>query len=658
MVAVCLALLALPIGDTERIAVLTAVAVGVAVTTVIPKHDRLATRAAGLAILVVALVPPEGLISLVALAALVVLGAASCDHVGMARIVPAAGLPLATLTLRTGAALNPTLVVAWLVVVVITLALGATAPSRHGRQQLGRTQGAGPNRFPRLQLIAAGAVLMIVVPLSLGVADAIDAKLPPIVASARVGDATGPALMAHPGLSGGLDTGQPVELSDEVVLRVRADRPRYWRGTTYENWDGRRWTSDLQPTPLVWSGAGVRLPAPDDGDGIVDADLPEPITITQQFTTERAGLDVLVGAWRIDSLYATVDRAKVGSDGSIRLETPLGAGATWTVTSEYVPATEADLRRSDPLLATVGTAPFAPYAIEDAVSDATADLARQITADAPTTYDKVRAIETWMDLNLTYTRDIATLPADTDAVDHLLFESKRGFCEQIGSALVVMLRSLGIPARLVVGYVPSDYQATSGEWISRASDAHAWAEVYFPGVGWRGFDPTAGVPTAVDEAAADQLETGWGFGGPGRWTVGGIVAAAVLTIRFRHQIGIGALVAGQLRPRVLGRPDEQPIDSIVGLHRRLDVCGTKLELDWPPTMTVRDRARSLVERGIDLATAEEVVRTLERATFGIEPDGPTDVLLGPARAAVAALEANVAQEVARSTRRHPAPVTR
>ncbi|MGI9611756.1 MAG: transglutaminaseTgpA domain-containing protein [Acidimicrobiales bacterium] len=658
IVAGCLALVTVPIGSTERIAVLTAVAIGVALAAVNPPHGRLATRAAGLAILVVALVPPEGPISVVALAALVVLGAASSDHVGMARIVPAAGLPIATLTLRTGAALNLTLLVAWLVVVACTLALGATAPAPRSRQQLGRLDGAGPNRFPRRQLLAAAAVVVIGVPVSLKVADTIDATLPPIVVAARMGDATGPALMPHPGLSGGLDTGQPVELSDEVVLRVRADRPRYWRGTTYEIWDGRRWTSDLQPTRLVWSGNGVRLPASSDGDAPVDADLPEPITLTQQFTTERAGLDVLVGAWRIDSLYAMVDRAGVGSDGSIRLETPLGAGAAWTVRSEYVPATEADLRRSDPILASGGTATFARYASEDSVSDATADLASDITADASTTYDKVRAIEAWMDRNLTYTRDIATLPADADAVDHLLFESKRGFCEQIGSALVVMLRSLGIPARLVVGYVPSEYDATSGAWISRASDAHAWAEVYFPGVGWRGFDPTAGVPTAVDEAPADELRPGSGFGRPEAWVVGGLLVVAVPAIRFRHRFGIAALVAARRRLSSFWRRDERSYDPIVDLHRRLDACGTKLELEWPPTMTVRDRAGSLVEHGIDPAIAEDVVRALERATFGIESDERPGAALDAAQAAVAAVETHVRHRVIRDTHWHPVGVRR
>jgi hypothetical protein len=83
-------------------------------------------------------------------------------------------------------------------------------------------------------------------------------------------------------------------------------------------------------------------------------------------------------------------------------------------------------------------------------------------------------------------------------VDRFLFEDRIGFCEQIGSSLVVMLRSLGIPARLAVGYTPGERNPFTGLYEVRARDAHAWAEVYFPGLGWQGFDPTAQVPLAGD----------------------------------------------------------------------------------------------------------------------------------------------------------------
>ncbi len=97
-------------------------------------------------------------------------------------------------------------------------------------------------------------------------------------------------------------------------------------------------------------------------------------------------------------------------------------------------------------------------------------------------------------LKATYPYDFYPPPQQpgTDAVDQFLFVDERGVCEQYVSALVVMLRAEGIPARLVVGYGSGDYNRITGYYEVRANDAHGWAEVYFPGAGWVPFDPTPG----------------------------------------------------------------------------------------------------------------------------------------------------------------------
>ncbi len=77
-----------------------------------------------------------------------------------------------------------------------------------------------------------------------------------------------------------------------------------------------------------------------------------------------------------------------------------------------------------------------------------------------------------------------------------LFGTRRGYCEQISTATVVMLRSLGIPAREAVGYVPGSYNPITDLYDVQAKDAHAWVQVWFPGYGWQNFDPTANVPLA------------------------------------------------------------------------------------------------------------------------------------------------------------------
>ncbi len=98
--------------------------------------------------------------------------------------------------------------------------------------------------------------------------------------------------------------------------------------------------------------------------------------------------------------------------------------------------------------------------------------------------------------NIHYTTDIPALAPRADAVTSFLFGSREGYCEQISTATVVMLRTLGIPARETVGYVPGPYNPITDLYDVQAKDAHAWVQVWFPGYGWQNFDPTAVVPLA------------------------------------------------------------------------------------------------------------------------------------------------------------------
>jgi hypothetical protein len=90
----------------------------------------------------------------------------------------------------------------------------------------------------------------------------------------------------------------------------------------------------------------------------------------------------------------------------------------------------------------------------------------------------------------TYNTKIDAPPPGRDAVDYFLFDSKQGYCTYYSSAMVVMLRALGIPAREAIGYAPGDYDSTTRQWVVRESASHAWPEVYFPNVGWLEFEPT------------------------------------------------------------------------------------------------------------------------------------------------------------------------
>lgn len=164
-----------------------------------------------------------------------------------------------------------------------------------------------------------------------------------------------------------------------------------------------------------------------------------------------------------------------------------------------------------------------------------------------TSADKVVALRDYLKNTYPYDYFPPPQPPGTDAVDQFLFVDRRGVCEHFVSALVVMLRSVGVPARLVAGYGSGDYNAITGYYEVHADDAHAWAEVYFPGYGWVPFDPTPGW--------RGDLQTGpvrrWVFsdlmGGPDFSRVSGLLSGEI------GAAGIAFLGAASRILRIAGR---------------------------------------------------------------------------------------------------------
>jgi hypothetical protein len=128
-------------------------------------------------------------------------------------------------------------------------------------------------------------------------------------------------------------------------------------------------------------------------------------------------------------------------------------------------------------------------------------LALELTSDQPTAYDKATSIETYL-RSYTYTLDLPPVPRQRDVVDYFLFDLRRGYCDYYASAMVVLARLAGLPARLVTGYASGSYDSKLGVYTVTAADAHSWAEIYFPGIGWVEFEPTAGQPALQRPEAA------------------------------------------------------------------------------------------------------------------------------------------------------------
>lgn len=125
------------------------------------------------------------------------------------------------------------------------------------------------------------------------------------------------------------------------------------------------------------------------------------------------------------------------------------------------------------------------------ITEKTYELARKITDGYTTTYDQVKAIENYFYTSgYQYNLKDSPIPEDVESVEYFLFESKKGGCVQFASAMTILCRTLGIPAKLTEGYVCEEYDATRGKYMIRAKHAHAFPEVYIPAYGWMIFEPT------------------------------------------------------------------------------------------------------------------------------------------------------------------------
>ncbi len=274
-------------------------------------------------------------------------------------------------------------------------------------------------------------------------------------------------------------------LSSTVMMYVKSPAWSYWRGYALDSYNGRTWSQ---------SDESLQTVRPDDD-------------FSSRFDV-NPGSPGYNGEWFVQSFYIVQDMPNIiwtggtpfqvyfaanelgqDSTGGLRVGTALASETTYSVISNRVDYPPESLRTVDGDIPPEVAAKY--LQLPGTVTERTRQLALDLTADAATDYDRVIAVR---DHLLTYEYDFfpPPQPPNTDAVDLFLFEDQRGVCEHYVSAMVVMLRSLGIPARFVVGYGSGDYNPMSGYYTVRANDAHAWVEVYFPDYGWVPFDPTPG----------------------------------------------------------------------------------------------------------------------------------------------------------------------
>ncbi len=299
-------------------------------------------------------------------------------------------------------------------------------------------------------------------------------------------------------------------LSDEVVMKVKSQEPTPYRGVAFDEYNGKGWEISTGDAAEELTADGPRYDLSIARD--VEPRQGPSREVVQVFYVEEDSPNVIFGAFRPETLFFPTSSIKIDEYFSLRAPYEISGGTTYSVISQVPNASADQLRQA-------GTS--YPQDVLDKYlqlpasgQERTRALARELTKDTTNPYDAVLTLNEHLKNNYPYDLFIPPQRENMDAVEYFLFEERRGYCEQFGSSLAVMARSLGIPARIATGYVSGEYNPFTGLYEVKASDAHAWVEVYFPGYGWSTFDPTPGfdsTPWEYREASSLQGSKALGF---------------------------------------------------------------------------------------------------------------------------------------------------
>lgn len=282
--------------------------------------------------------------------------------------------------------------------------------------------------------------------------------------------APGPDDRGQSGLSNEMSPGDIAEmlLDDSPALRITFDDqtpPRnamYWRGPVLSDFDGRRWSR--------WSGQGFGPPA-----GIRTAGTVYKHEVMQEPTRYR----YLIG---LDLPVEIPADARMGSDRTVYAARPNTSVRRFHVGSviDYVLQPELS-----------GAGQRHHVRLPQGSNPRTLAMMSQWKAENPAPDALIQRALALFNAQFVYT--LAPPPLARDSVDDFLFGTREGYCEHFASAFAVMMRSAGIPARVVTGYQGGFYNRVGEYWLVRNSDAHAWTEVWLGERGWVRVDPTAAV---------------------------------------------------------------------------------------------------------------------------------------------------------------------
>jgi protein-glutamine gamma-glutamyltransferase len=317
--------------------------------------------------------------------------------------------------------------------------------------------------------------------------------LPLFLVAPRAGSATvtrgGPGLTNFIGFSENVTLGEvgALKQNNEVVMRVRVEgagsekRDFKWRGVALDEFTGRGWrkSAEARRSKQEFPERGFfRL-------GTTSA--PQQLT-TQTVFLEPIGSAVLFAAPRALAIQGDFPSIRVDAEGSIQSRSHDTDRLIYKVVSDTREPDAETLRRDvQQYTSDVDRYRTLPRSLDPRIEAYTNAIL--VNAVARNRYDRVKAIETALRSDYGYTLEMKA--SGPTPLSDFLFNVREGHCEYFSTAMAVMVRTLGMPARVVNGFLPGEYNEAAGAYTVRQSDAHSWVEVYFPQTdSWITFDPT------------------------------------------------------------------------------------------------------------------------------------------------------------------------
>jgi hypothetical protein len=281
----------------------------------------------------------------------------------------------------------------------------------------------------------------------------------------------------------------PANILHEIPSQIPPNRYQYWRGQTYETYTGYGWaTHTADKTDYPANASLLQLIEP----------FPENYHIIRQHiqrVEDKGGALFVVGELiSADQPYHVTWR---GSGDLINAQTD---AASYDAESRIPYVTVNQLRSAGTDYPASIRSRY--LQLPGSVTQRVRNLALDLTASQPTSYDQASAIEAYL-RTFPYSLDVPAPPINRDVADFFLFDLKKGYCDYYATTMAVMARAAGIPARLVIGFASGQYDYDRGQFVITLANSHAWVEIYFPGYGWVEFEPTAGLP-AIERPGSEK----------------------------------------------------------------------------------------------------------------------------------------------------------